>query len=50
VPIHVVGATADHSVHFHQVHLDDMVRVRVRKDRELEEREVTQGEIGKGYE
>ncbi|WP_422664534.1 hypothetical protein [Streptomyces mirabilis] len=45
-----MGATADHSVHFHQVHLDDMARVRVRKDRELEEREVTRGEIGKGYE
>jgi DNA end-binding protein Ku len=50
VPIHVVSATEDHSVRFHQVHLDDMARVRVRKYCELENREVTQGEIGKGYE
>jgi DNA end-binding protein Ku len=49
VPIHVVGATDDHSVHFHQYHLEDMGRVRVRKYCELEGREVTQGEIGKGY-
>jgi DNA end-binding protein Ku len=50
VPIHVVSATEDHSIRFHQVHLDDMARVRVRKYCELEDREVTQGEIGKGYE
>ena len=50
VPIHVVSATEDHSVRFHQVHLDDMARVRVRKYCELEDREVSQGEIGKGYE
>jgi DNA end-binding protein Ku len=49
VPIHVVSATVDHSVRFHQVHLDDMARVRVRKYCELEDREVSQGEIGKGY-
>ncbi|MFE2318600.1 Ku protein [Streptomyces sp. NPDC059441] len=49
VPIQVVSATEDHSVRFHQVHLDDMARVRVRKYCELEDREVTQGEIGKGY-
>ncbi|MCX5181233.1 Ku protein [Streptomyces sp. NBC_00268] len=35
---------------FHQVHLEDLGRVRVRKYCELEDREVTQGEIGKGYE
>ncbi|MEU2587042.1 Ku protein [Streptomyces avermitilis] len=50
VPIHVVSATEDHSVHFHQYHLEDMGRVRVRKYCELEDREVTQDEIGKGYE
>ncbi|MCX4596055.1 Ku protein [Streptomyces sp. NBC_01549] len=50
VPIHVVSATEDHSVRFHQVHLDDMARVRVRKYCEIEDRQVTQGEIGKGYE
>ncbi|MFF4134280.1 Ku protein [Streptomyces mirabilis] len=50
VPIHVVSATEDHSIRFHQVHLDDMARVRVRKYCSIEDREVAQGEIGKGYE
>ncbi|MCX4617687.1 Ku protein [Streptomyces mirabilis] len=50
VPIHVVSATEDHSVRFHQVHLEDMARVRVRKYCSLEDREVAQSEIGKGYE
>ncbi|AGS71811.1 Ku protein [Streptomyces collinus] len=50
VPIHVVGATEDHSIHFHQYHLEDMGRVRYRKVCELEGREVAQDEIGKGYE
>jgi DNA end-binding protein Ku len=50
VPIHVVSATEDHSVRFHQYHLEDMARVRVRKYCEIEDREVTQDEIGKGYE
>src|SRR5882757_845766 len=50
VPIHVVSAVEDHSIRFHQVHLDDMSRVRIRKFCALEDREVTQGEIGKGYE
>ncbi|GAB2896779.1 hypothetical protein GCM10027074_75210 [Streptomyces deserti] len=31
VPINVQSATEDHSVHFHQYHLEDMGRVRVRK-------------------
>lgn len=50
VPIHVLSATEDHSIRFHQIHLADMARVRVRKHCEIEDREVTQGEIGKGYE
>ncbi|MFE5140290.1 Ku protein [Streptomyces fagopyri] len=50
VPIHVLSATEDHSVRFHQVHLEDMGRVRVRKYCELEDRAVSQDEIGKGYE
>jgi DNA end-binding protein Ku len=49
VPIHVVSATEDHSIRFHQVHVEDMGRVRVRKYCELEDREVTAGEIGKGF-
>ncbi|GAB2757080.1 Ku protein [Streptomyces bullii] len=50
VPINVQSATEDHSIRFHQYHLDDMGRVRVRKYCEIEDREVDQGEIGKGYE
>ncbi len=50
VPVNVQSATEDHSVHFHQVHLEDGGRIRVRKFCELEDREITQGEIGKGYE
>lgn len=50
VPIHVVSATEDHSIRFHQIHLEDMGRVRVRKVCEIEDREVSNAEIGKGYE
>ncbi|WP_369043458.1 Ku protein [Streptomyces sp. Midd1] len=49
VPVHVLSATEDHSVRFHQVHLEDMGRVRNRKVCELEDREVSNSEIGKGY-
>ncbi|MGV9562906.1 non-homologous end joining protein Ku [Streptomyces sp. NPDC003480] len=50
IPINVVPATEDHSVRFHQYHLEDMGRVRVRKYCEMEDREIPQDEIGKGYE
>jgi DNA end-binding protein Ku len=50
VPINVVGATEDHSIHFHQYHLADRGRIRYRKICELEDREVSPEEIGKGYE
>jgi DNA end-binding protein Ku len=50
VPIQVQSATEDHSIRFHQYHLADMGRVRYKKICELEDREVSQGEIGKGYE
>ena len=50
VPCHVQSATEDHSVRFHQYHLEDMGRVRVKKFCELEDREVANAEIGKGYE
>ncbi|SEC64382.1 Ku protein [Streptomyces sp. PAN_FS17] len=49
VPINVVSATEDHSIRFHQYHLEDMGRVRVRKYCDIEDREVAQAEIGKGY-
>ncbi|MEU6381881.1 Ku protein [Streptomyces sp. NPDC046909] len=50
VPIHVQSATDDHAIKFHQYHLEDGGRVRVRKVCELEDREVANAEIGKGYE
>ncbi|MFF5538545.1 Ku protein [Streptomyces cinerochromogenes] len=50
VPIQVVSATEEHSIRFHQYHLPDQGRVRYRKVCELEDREVSQDEIGKGYE
>lgn len=50
VPCNVVSATESHSIQFHQYHQVDMGRVRVRKVCELEDREVSQSEIGKGYE
>ncbi|MGI5423166.1 Ku protein [Streptomyces sp. CA-179760] len=39
----------DRSIRVHQYRLEDMGRVRVRKYCELEDREIDQGEIGKGY-
>ncbi|MDQ0994718.1 Ku protein [Streptomyces sp. V3I7] len=50
VPVQVATATADHSVRFHQYHLSDQGRIRYRKVCELEDREIPEGEIGKGYE
>lgn len=50
IPIRVSSATEDHSIHFHQVHLEDMARVRTRKVCELDGEELSQGDIGKGYE
>ena len=50
VPVHVQSATENHSIQFHQYHLEDMGRVRVRKFCEVEDREVASAEIGKGYE
>lgn len=49
MPITVASATEDHSIRFHLYHLEDMGRVRVRKYCEIKDREVDQGEIGKGY-
>ena len=50
VPINVISATEDHSIQFHQYHQADGGRIRYRKICELEDREVHQSEIGKGYE
>ncbi|MBO0913269.1 non-homologous end joining protein Ku [Streptomyces laculatispora] len=50
IPIRVSSATADHSIHFHQVHLEDMSRVRTRKVCDIDGEELGQEDIGKGYE
>ncbi|MEU1041420.1 Ku protein [Streptomyces sp. NPDC005551] len=49
IPIKLVNATESHSISFRQIHLEDGGRIRYRKVCELEDREVTTGEIGKGY-
>ncbi|MET7543583.1 Ku protein [Streptomyces sp. NPDC005507] len=50
IPIRVTAATEDHSIRFHQYHLEDQGRIRTRKYCEIEEREVSTAEIGKGFE
>lgn len=50
IPIKLVNATESHSISFRQIHLEDGGRVRYRKVCELEDRELTQDEISKGYE
>ncbi len=50
IPIKLVNATESHAISFRQIHTEDGGRIRYRKVCELEDREVTQGEIGKAYE
>jgi DNA end-binding protein Ku len=50
IPIKLVNATENHSISFRQIHTEDGGRIRYRKVCELEEREVSGSEIGKGYE
>lgn len=50
IPIRVSSASEDHSIHFHQVHLKDMARVRTRKVCEIDGKALGQEDIGKGYE
>ncbi|WJV46203.1 Ku protein [Streptomyces flavofungini] len=50
IPIKLVNATENHSISFRQIHTEDGGRIRYRKVCELEDREVTNAEIGKGYE
>ncbi|MFK4098513.1 Ku protein [Streptomyces sp. NPDC019531] len=50
IPIKLVNATESHSISFRQIHTEDGGRIRYRKVCELEDREVTQSEIAKGYE
>jgi DNA end-binding protein Ku len=50
VPISVVGATEDHSVRFRRIHTVDNGLVRNKFWCEVEDREVSFGEMGNGYE
>ncbi|WP_344006769.1 Ku protein [Streptomyces thermocarboxydovorans] len=50
IPIKLVNATESHSISFRQIHTEDGGRIRYRKFCELEDREVGNQEIGKGYE
>ncbi|MEU7555397.1 Ku protein [Streptomyces sp. NPDC044571] len=50
IPIKLVNATESHSISFRQIHLSDGGRIRYRKVCELDGEEVTNAEIGKGYE
>ncbi|MET9912487.1 Ku protein [Streptomyces sp. NPDC006476] len=50
IPIKLVNATESHSISFRQIHTEDGGRIRYRKVCELEEKEVSSAEIGKGYE
>ncbi|MEU6529421.1 Ku protein [Streptomyces sp. NPDC046928] len=50
IPIKLVNATQNRSISFRQIHTEDGGRIRYRKVCELEDREVGQAEIGKGYE
>ncbi|MGW2420024.1 non-homologous end joining protein Ku [Streptomyces sp. NPDC001709] len=50
IPIKLVNATESHAISFRQIHTEDGGRIRYRKFCELEDREVSGTEIGKGYE
>ncbi|MET9452218.1 Ku protein [Streptomyces cinerochromogenes] len=50
IPIKLVNATESHAIAFRQIHTEDNGRIRYRKVCELEDREVSQAEIGKAYE
>ncbi|WP_329126145.1 Ku protein [Streptomyces sp. NBC_01353] len=50
VPCRLENATESHSVSFRQIHVEDGGRIRYRKICELDGQELTEAEIGKGYE
>ncbi|MFE2762139.1 non-homologous end joining protein Ku [Streptomyces halstedii] len=49
IPVKLMNATENHSISFRQIHLADGGRIRYRKVCELDEREVSGAETGKGY-
>ncbi|MFF3691000.1 Ku protein [Streptomyces sp. NPDC002187] len=50
IPVKVLSATEDRSISFRQIHLEDGGRIRYRKICELEDKQVGDHEIIKGYE
>ncbi|MEU8892961.1 Ku protein [Streptomyces sp. NPDC048442] len=50
IPIKVLPATENHSISFHQYHLEDMGRIRYQKVCDLDGEVLAAGEIGRGYE
>jgi DNA end-binding protein Ku len=50
IPIKIVPATENHNISFHQYHQTDMGRIRYRKICELDGQQLSEDEIGKGYE
>ncbi|MFD9033268.1 Ku protein [Streptomyces sp. NPDC059567] len=50
VPIKLENAAESHSISFRQIHIEDGGRIRYRKVCELDGQELTEAEIGKGYE
>ncbi|NWF27327.1 Ku protein [Streptomyces sp. PKU-EA00015] len=50
IPIKVVPATESHNISLRQIHLEDGGRIRYRKICELEDKQVSDAEIIKGYE
>jgi DNA end-binding protein Ku len=50
IPIKLVNATEHHAISFRQIHREDGGRIRYRKVCELEDKEVSGADIGKGYE
>ncbi|MFE9121302.1 Ku protein [Streptomyces sp. NPDC007172] len=50
IPIKVISATENHTISFHQVHLEDMARVRTKKVCEIDGKELGWDDIGRGYE
>lgn len=50
IPISVISATEDRSIAFRQIHLEDGGRIRYRKVCELDDKQVADHEIIKGYE
>ncbi|GHB55268.1 non-homologous end joining protein Ku [Streptomyces xanthochromogenes] len=50
IPIRVVAATENRNIAFHQVHLEDMARVRTKKVCDIDGQELGRDDIGRGYE